>query len=77
MRHRQRTILLCFFFGHKYKVVQELSPQSRRVCCTRCKNSFAMNDDTMTLVDWDASFHRMYESHGVKIEYKPWEFNGT
>lgn len=33
-----------------------------------------MNDDCRTLVDWDESFHRMYECHGVKIEYQPWEF---
>jgi hypothetical protein len=33
-----------------------------------------MNDDCRALVDWDASFHRMYESHGVTIEYQPWEF---
>lgn len=65
---------LCFFFGHKYRLAQELSPHSRRVGCTRCARSFAMNDDCKALVDWDASFHRLYESHGVSIEYQPWEY---
>jgi hypothetical protein len=68
---------LCFFFGHKYRLAQELSPQSRRVCCKRCRKSFAMNDDTRILVDWDAEFHRMYERHGIEIKYQPWEYRKT
>ena len=65
---------ICFFFGHKYKMVQKLSPQTRRVCCARCHKSFAMNDDVRSLLPWDYEFHNMYESHGVKIVYKGFEF---
>ncbi len=66
--------LLCFFFGHKYRLAQDLKPWARRVGCTRCHRSFAMNDDCRSLVPWDASYHRLYESHGVTIEYQAWEF---
>jgi hypothetical protein len=76
--HQQETEMvhdfICFFVGHKYKLAQELSPQARRVCCTRCHKSFAMSDNVKTIVPWDSDFHKMYESHGVKIEYLPWEF---
>ncbi len=65
--------LLCFIFGHKYFLVQKLTPQSRRVCCHRCSRSFAMNDDVETVIDWDASFHRLYQSHGIEIIYKEFE----
>jgi len=34
---------------------------------------FAMNDDVRCVIPWDAEFHRMYESHGVKIVYLDWE----
>jgi hypothetical protein len=65
--------LWCLIFGHEYKLAQELQPWSRRVGCTRCHRSFAMNDDAQSLVPWDADFHYMYEKHGVAIEYQPWE----
>ena len=66
---------ICFFFGHKYKTVQELTSWSRRLCCTRCRKSFAMNDDCRAVLDWDADFHRLYERMGIPIVYKDWEFN--
>lgn len=65
---------LCFFIRHKYKLAQKLSPQVRRIGCIRCHKSFAMNDDIRSLLPWDAEFHRLYESHGVKIKYQKWEF---
>jgi hypothetical protein len=60
---------VCFFLGHKYVLAQELSKRTRRMYCDRCRKSFAMNDDTRTLLPWDSGFHRMYESHGVPIVY--------
>ena len=67
--------LLCLFFGHKYFSVQELTPRARRVCCSRCSKSFAMNDELEILVDWDSDFHRLYEGHGISIEYIDFEFS--
>lgn len=66
---------ICFIFGHKYYIAQKLLSHSRRLCCHRCRKSFAMNDDVKALVPWSADFHKMYESHGVKIVYRPEEFN--
>lgn len=66
---------ICFVFGHDYFLAQTLSNQSRRMCCKRCSKSFSMNDDCQVIVDWDSSFHRFYESHGVKIEYLPFEYS--
>lgn len=67
--------LICFFFGHKYTLAQNLTKHSRRICCTRCRQSFAMNDDVRVVIEWSAEFHRMYEAQGIKITYQPWEFN--
>ena len=65
----------CFFFGHKYCLAQNLNSYSRRVCCTRCSQSFAMNDDVNILIEWDSDFHRLYERQGIKIEYLDFEFS--
>ncbi len=66
--------LICLFFGHNYVLTQKLTPHSHRIACTRCRRMFAMmNDDVQAVVDWDASFHLLYESHGVKINYQNWE----
>jgi len=74
MKQDENKGWICFFFGHKYRLAQTLSEHSRRVCCTRCHQSFAMNDDVKVLIPWDACFHRMYEHHGIKITYLPLEF---
>lgn len=66
---------LCFFFGHKYFVVQKLSPVARRMCCKRCSESFAMNDEVKSLLPWDSEFHKLYADFGVKIKYLPFEFS--
>lgn len=69
--------LFCFLLGtHKYEVAQELAVGNRRLCCTRCGRSFAMNDDLRSLIDWDDDFHRLCEAYGIKLEYKPWERYG-
>lgn len=65
--------VVCLFFGHKYVLTQNLSKQSRRVACTRCRQMFAMNDDVCAVVPWDSEFHRLYESQGVRIKYQHWE----
>ncbi|NIR16046.1 MAG: hypothetical protein GWN86_19835 [Desulfobacterales bacterium] len=67
--------LICFILGHKYRLAQKLTPQNRRVGCIRCHKSFAMSDDVQTVVTWDADFHRMYERHGITIEYQRWEYD--
>lgn len=65
--------ILCFFGRHKYVATQEFTDYGRRIACRRCRRMFAMNDDVRCVVPWDAEFHQMYESHGVKIVYLDWE----
>lgn len=63
----------CLLFGHRYVLTQKLTEQSRRIACTRCRRMFAMNDDVRAVVEWDSTFHRLYETFGVKIKYRDWE----
>lgn len=65
--------ILCFFGRHHYVATQEFVAYSRRVACHRCGRMFAMNDECQILVPWDAEFHRMYEQHGHRINYRDWE----
>ena len=67
--------LICFLFSHKYFLAQKLTEHSRRVCCHRCSQSFAMNDDVRAVIDWDAELHRLYQSHGIEIKYLKFEFS--
>ena len=67
--------LICFIFGHKYFLAQELTSHSRRMCCRRCSMSFAMNDDVRSLVNWGPEFDRLYENHGIEIKYLDFEYS--
>lgn len=64
--------ILCFFGRHAY-VTTQLFGDSRRVTCARCGRMFAMSDQLKIITPWDADFHRMYERHGHRINYKDWE----
>lgn len=64
---------ICLILGHEYVLTQRLSAQSRRIAYSRCHQMFAMNDDVKTVVPCPPEFHRMYERHGVRIEYRTWE----
>ena len=65
--------IICFIFGHKYRVAQKFNTYSRRVTCARCKDKFAMNDDVRSLLPWDCEFEGMYEDHGHEIKWNKWE----
>ena len=66
-------ISLCFIFGHKYAIAQKLTHDTRRLCCKRCRKSFAMSDSVKSVLAWDADFHRLYESYGIEIKYLKFE----
>ena len=61
--------LSCMLGNHKIIIVQEFSPESRRVHCLHCKNSFMMIDRTHVMTSWDKSWHELYENHGHKVKY--------
>jgi len=52
--------LICALTRHRYAVERQLSDTSRKIGCTRCGRSWAMNDDVRTLVPWDSDFDRLY-----------------
>ena len=66
--------LCCLVFGHKYVVERLFSPIARKVGCTRCGSSWAMNDRVRAFVPWDGEFEDLYRTicqwPGVKPKEK-------
>ncbi len=58
-------MLRCFVFGHQYHVIQEFDPNTRCVCCLRCRKLWAVDGPAYREIDWvrDAS---LYADHFVK-----------
>jgi hypothetical protein len=73
--HAVVGLFKCAAGHHDFETVQILTGHSWRVCCRRCRKSFAVNSDLCVAVPWTPSFHKMYEFRGIKIVYKDWEFS--
>jgi predicted nucleic acid-binding Zn ribbon protein len=56
--------LICWVVGHRYRVKQVFSADSRRVCCDRCGGDWAMNDRVRVIVPWSAEFEQFYRENG-------------
>ena len=54
-------MIMCWLTKHKYVVLRELNQHNRMIGCKRCYRSWAMNDDTRTLVPWDVEFEELYQ----------------
>lgn len=52
--------VLCYFFGHKFALVKQLTPHSRKIGCTRCRQMFGMNDDARAVIPWNRELEVMY-----------------
>jgi hypothetical protein len=65
------SAVACWLFNHDFYIVQEFSHYSRRIACSRCKKSFAMNDDVRACPEWDSSFEVHYKFMGHRI-INPW-----
>jgi hypothetical protein len=63
--------LICAIFGHRFVLVRELTPHSRRIACTRCKQHFGMNDDARAVIPWDIELENMYRVIGVDTKGTP------
>ncbi len=48
--------ILCLFGYHKYFLIKELRPYSRKIGCKYCKKQFMMNDDCKCVLEWDQDF---------------------
>ncbi len=49
----------CFFFGHKTRVVQDLSAVARKLQCRRCQKYFALHSGGW-LIRWDFELEHLY-----------------
>lgn len=45
--------ILCFIFGHKYRLLKIVSPTTRELKCKRCNREFGMNDDAKVVLPMD------------------------
>jgi len=57
--------LLCACMGHRYFVARRLGVGARKVRCERCKKAWAMHDETLSFVPWDADFEALYAPGGL------------
>jgi len=53
--------LICFLFGHKYKLLRKISSTTREIKCKRCKVEFGMNDTTQSVFPMDADLRSAHE----------------
>jgi hypothetical protein len=65
--------LVCLALRHRFRVVQEFSPQCRRIKCERCGGDWGMSDAhyglgiKAMLVEWDPDFERFFRDCGYEI----------
>ena len=52
--------VMCYFFGHKYRLKRHITPYLREVKCTRCKQEFGMNDQTQSVVPLDVELRELH-----------------
>lgn len=55
--------LICWLFGHKYRLIRSYSPTQRRIGCCRCHEQFAMHDGLGALLPWDGEFAELYQDY--------------
>ena len=60
--------VICAILGHNYIVERVLNHGARKIGCTRCKNHWAMHDETRSFVEWDGEFEEFYAPDGILDE---------
>jgi hypothetical protein len=51
--------ILCFVFGHKYRIKRKITSTIRELKCSRCKEEFAMSDDSQCVLSLDDEFREL------------------
>lgn len=55
--------LLCFIFGHKYKLKRRITRDISELVCARCKEEFGLNKTVKTVLPLDdelKEIHQLY-----------------
>lgn len=53
--------LICLIFGHKYKLVKNLSYNCQKIKCKRCDKMFSINHNMKTILDWDYELEQLHK----------------
>lgn len=57
---------IAHFFGvHRYFVLKELSPETRKLGCRFCSKKWIMNDRVQLVGDWDYHCEKRHEQPGI------------
>lgn len=53
--------LICFIFGHQYRLLRKISDTTREIKCKRCKAEFGMNDDCKVVLPMDDDLRQAHK----------------
>ena len=53
--------LICFLFGHKYRLKRTITKDIRELNCKRCSKDFAMCDWTKSVLPLDNELKQLHE----------------
>lgn len=53
-------IVVCRFFGHRYRLKKHITSYIREIKCTRCKQEFGMNDQTQSVLPMDDELRELH-----------------
>ena len=53
--------IICFIFGHKFRLLRRISPTTRELKCKRCKKEFGMNDDVKVILPMDYELRELHK----------------
>lgn len=62
LNFRYMKKIICFFFGHKYRIKRRISRTTRELKCTRCKKEFGMNDDAKVVLPLDTELIELHNN---------------
>lgn len=53
--------LICKIFGHRYRILRNVSPTIQELKCDRCKTEFGMNHDARVILPMDDELRRLHK----------------
>jgi len=49
----KKSGVICKIFGHKYKLIRDITPYLREIECENCKKEFGMHDELRCVLPLD------------------------